>query len=77
MPFDIKISEDDFEKEAEQTQHAILFKGIVQINDKLDNQHERLSSLEARKFFNTTTSAASGLVGGFIAMLSKAFIFKG
>lgn len=65
------VARDTFVKADPATQSGMLFDMLAFIYDEAGSHSKRIKKLENRKKFDTGIAAASGIIGGFAAVLSK------
>ena len=80
MPNGIEIDETDFEKLDHALQMRAIFKAIVVINNNISKQPKiceeqfKIKALHNRKWKDKGIAGVAGLIGGFLAGLSKRLI---
>ena len=66
------VSKEDFKKLTDTNiKLNILFETILSVKVNMDGHCKRLKNLEKKKFKDTTTAFGGGIIGGFVAMVSK------
>ena len=77
----IKIDEQDFERLSNSEQNTILFKNTEQILEHISatkkSCDKRFKRLENRSLVDKGVAGITGFFGGFMAVISKSFFFKG
>lgn len=77
MPNGVTIKTvDEFQTLPPDTQRAVLFENLQEIKAQKGCQIEmcenRFKAIEKKKWWNAVASAGGGIIGGFIAMITKA-----
>ena len=74
------ISRDTYMNSDPQTGRALTYDMLSEIRtiqlSIVESSNSRISKLEKKKIFDTSVSAVSGIIGGFIAFIFKPIFFK-
>jgi len=81
MPNSIKIRDPEiFKTLPVEQQRLVFFENLIEIQKHFSEQvgscNDRFKKIEKRRWWNTAASGIGGVIGGFVAMVARAFLSR-